>query len=489
MSTRRGVRLSVALIIHHSPFTSTHLDKHALRKDVRKIVKKGITFEIQHRTKTLRQCQQQLEYAERGITDECAYIDNNLRYHYTTSNSKASLAKLDQTSDNKDNDEEIRTKLAKSQHKLGNRIARLERSLVELKTSGAVDMLATAIFERGWTEQCAWMSEYELTRDFELGAADVVADVPAAASEDARDTSQADLPTESTTEPTLVQDIHASKHVRTPLDALFADFHQFVRILEKGREEKEALAAAKNAAAKPSANTASKRGDQQASASASKKAKRQPSIPEGGIFFDSLNAGSSDDGDSDDAADGFESDPNISGDDVVVEREVARRARFASAEAVSDTESLEIDDDEVERLLRNPGGKGSVSVAKPKKNRLGQQARRKQYEELYGQEANHVKKERERGAVAPRGGARGGRGGIARGGATRGAFAGRGGHTLRAQVPVARTQPAASTLAAAVPDNLHPSWIAKKQQQQRMAIAIDAKKTAGANKIVFGDDD
>lgn len=85
-----------------------------------------------------------------------------------------------------------------------------------------------------------------------------------------------------------------------------------------------------------------------------------------------------------------------------------------------------------------------------KKNRPGQAARRKKAEELYGEEANHLKKEREKRAEESK---------------------------YFGKKPPQQKQP--------LGEDAHPSWAAKRKQQEAMSKALSGDAPSG-NKVVFG---
>ncbi|ORY91304.1 hypothetical protein BCR43DRAFT_103548 [Syncephalastrum racemosum] len=85
-----------------------------------------------------------------------------------------------------------------------------------------------------------------------------------------------------------------------------------------------------------------------------------------------------------------------------------------------------------------------------KKNRPGQAARRKKAEELYGEEANHLKKEREKKAEESK---------------------------YFGKKPQQQKQP--------LGEDAHPSWAAKRKQQEAMSKALSGDAPSG-NKVVFG---
>ncbi|KAG2174108.1 hypothetical protein INT43_004128 [Umbelopsis isabellina] len=113
----------------------------------------------------------------------------------------------------------------------------------------------------------------------------------------------------------------------------------------------------------------------------------------------------------------------------------------------------------------------------PKKNRPGQRARREKWEKLYGEEAKHVKSEleaqkaREERKLARQ----------LKKSASGGNKAPLGKKRTNASEPGKKTE--------SVPEQLHPSWEAKKQQQDLMAKALSGAGGLGNKKIVFEDSD
>ncbi|KAG1407115.1 hypothetical protein G6F60_002438 [Rhizopus arrhizus] len=117
-------------------------------------------------------------------------------------------------------------------------------------------------------------------------------------------------------------------------------------------------------------------------------------------------------------------------------------------------ESLAADDEKNDENFKN------IYEGVKKPNRVGQRQRRKQWEELYGKEANHVvaayQKREEKRLANPD------------------------------YKPKKVHKPTPSNTAPAEP--MHPSWEAKRQQQEMMSKALSGKVTSN-NKIVFNDDD
>lgn len=100
-----------------------------------------------------------------------------------------------------------------------------------------------------------------------------------------------------------------------------------------------------------------------------------------------------------------------------------------------------------------------------KPNRVGQKQRRKQWEEKYGREANHIaaefKKREEKRLANP--------------------------DYKPKKKPTPR--PAASAVSNAPSEPVHPSWEAKRIQEEIMSKALSGKGGPSNNKIVFDDSD
>ncbi|KAG2180514.1 hypothetical protein INT44_003518 [Umbelopsis vinacea] len=117
---------------------------------------------------------------------------------------------------------------------------------------------------------------------------------------------------------------------------------------------------------------------------------------------------------------------------------------------------------------------------KEKKNRPSQRRRREMYEKLYGEEANHVKAQLEAEKIKEE-----------RKLARQMKKSASGGNNIslgkrRSNAP----NPSQSAKAkAANTEQLHPSWEAKKQQKDLMALALSGKGGLGNKKIVFDDSD
>ncbi|KAI8375146.1 hypothetical protein BD560DRAFT_392845 [Blakeslea trispora] len=110
-----------------------------------------------------------------------------------------------------------------------------------------------------------------------------------------------------------------------------------------------------------------------------------------------------------------------------------------------------------------------IYEGKKKPNRAGQQQRRKKWEEMYGRQANHVasayKKREEKRLADPN-------------------------YRPKKKKPTPKPDQAKKPMpAAATAEPVHPSWEAKRLQEEMMSKALSGKAPAANNKIVFDDSD
>ncbi|GIL80825.1 hypothetical protein Vretimale_9410 [Volvox reticuliferus] len=129
------------------------------------------------------------------------------------------------------------------------------------------------------------------------------------------------------------------------------------------------------------------------------------------------------------------------------------------------------------KLKRDGGRQGDPLLDRKGKNRLGQNARRRLYEKLYGAEARHVQQHQQqerRSAKAERGQRHGMQDRTA---TDRGTSRSGGG---------GKQAITASAATSGEHQQLHPSWVAKQRQKQ---LLMQQAATAAPKKIKFNDDD
>ena len=330
---------------------------------------------------------------------------------------------------------------------------------------------------------------------------------------------------------TLLTTLTQSKHLTTPLQSLFTELESFVRGMEMEKTLEEAQAEMEK----------QKKEKQEAAKSSKKKSSR---VPDNALFVDSLAAEDGDDDSDDDdgnhnendgeedfdqiedededAEEGipgaavFESDENISGDDQDDDDDDDDESDLASDTELQRRFQLEtFTDDETDGRQRGKssshGGPSSSSSSssnnkdKKNKNRMGQRARRKMWEDMYGQEAKHLsvtggnvkqghphsvpKNDRQgrpfaAGKIGGRGSGGSGHGhgrvgvvGKQRGDGRHKEMAGGDfdGRRLAAVGELRSSRPVPATTKEE-PTNLHPSWAAKRKQQQQMILPAQGKK-------------
>ncbi|KAI8378886.1 hypothetical protein EDC96DRAFT_551091 [Choanephora cucurbitarum] len=140
------------------------------------------------------------------------------------------------------------------------------------------------------------------------------------------------------------------------------------------------------------------------------------------------------------------------------EKEQKKRKTAVESEFMETLNSDQEDEEEDEEFKQ-------IYEGKKKPNRAGQQQRRKKWEEMYGREANHIasayKKREEKRLADP---------------------------NYRPKKPKAAAKPTPKPKPTTA-EPVHPSWEAKRLQEEMMSKALSGKAPAANNKIVFDDSD